>query len=264
MAGIDGRIPPGAAEITTGQANRVWYVPGPPRPYILKHYRDPARAANEAAALTLLARYGAPAPRLLTANLRVRPAWTAQSAVHATPIPAARLTGALPTVLRAVHAIPGSHAGRLSGATKHSTWPGYLHSRLEAYTNAAPDLTPAAKALRPRLETAGLETLQPRLLHHDLQPGHLMQGADGTEVLIDWELAAFGDPLSDLARLAVRLRHPGPGAVLSLNGSPDLAVRDRLDLYWRIHLLADAAFATDTAVRAHARALLSARGGHRS
>ncbi|TLQ39406.1 hypothetical protein FEF34_39190 [Streptomyces marianii] len=63
---IDGRVPDGATEITTGQANRVWYIGGR-EPYVLKHYRDPARAANEAAALTLLTHHRAPGPRLLDA-----------------------------------------------------------------------------------------------------------------------------------------------------------------------------------------------------
>lgn len=65
---IDGRVPDGAAEITTGQANRVWYVGGR-EPYILKHYSDPARAANEAAALALLTHHQAPSPRLLRADV---------------------------------------------------------------------------------------------------------------------------------------------------------------------------------------------------
>ncbi|MET8183937.1 phosphotransferase, partial [Streptomyces sp. NPDC005336] len=80
MTAINGRVPDDAREITTGQANRVWYVDGPV-PYVLKHYGDPARAANEAAALTLLARHRAPSPRLLEADSGASPAWTAQSAV---------------------------------------------------------------------------------------------------------------------------------------------------------------------------------------
>ncbi|MCZ1014690.1 phosphotransferase [Streptomyces noursei] len=67
MNGIDGRVPPDAREITTGQANRVWSVDGP-TPYILKHYSDPTRAANEAAALRLLATQRAPGPQLLAAS----------------------------------------------------------------------------------------------------------------------------------------------------------------------------------------------------
>ncbi|MEU2086647.1 phosphotransferase, partial [Streptomyces albus] len=80
MTAITGQVPDGAREITTGQANRVWYVDGTV-PYVLKHYRTPGRAANEAAALTLLARHQAPAPTLLAADPDARPAWTAQSAV---------------------------------------------------------------------------------------------------------------------------------------------------------------------------------------
>ncbi|MEW2188325.1 hypothetical protein AB0900_34210, partial [Streptomyces cellulosae] len=74
MAVIDGRVPDGAQEITTGQANRVWHIEGPV-PYVLKHYSDPARAANEAAALALLAQHQAPAPKLLGADPQATPAW---------------------------------------------------------------------------------------------------------------------------------------------------------------------------------------------
>ncbi|TLQ39407.1 hypothetical protein FEF34_39195 [Streptomyces marianii] len=94
---------------------------------------------------------------------------------------------------------------------------------------------------------------EPRLLHHDLQPGHLVRTTDGLRFLLDWELAAFGDPISDRARLAARLRLPDPSPVLA-HGA-DSATHQRLDLYWRLHLLADAALATDPAVRAHAVSL---------
>ncbi|KIZ14864.1 phosphotransferase [Streptomyces natalensis] len=84
--GIDGRVPPGAREITTGQANRVWSVDAP-TPYILKQYGDPARAANEAAALRLLAEHGVTGPQLLAAEAEATPSWTAQSLVIAQPKP---------------------------------------------------------------------------------------------------------------------------------------------------------------------------------
>ncbi|MFE7940578.1 phosphotransferase [Streptomyces griseoincarnatus] len=73
MAVIDGQVPDGAREITTGQANRVWHIDGLV-PYVLKHYGDPARAANEAAALALLAQHQAPAPKLLAADPQATPA----------------------------------------------------------------------------------------------------------------------------------------------------------------------------------------------
>ncbi|MEU4949847.1 hypothetical protein [Streptomyces lavendulae] len=59
MATIDGRVPEGTTEINTGWANSVWYIGGR-EPYVLKHYSDPARAANEAAALALLTHHRAP------------------------------------------------------------------------------------------------------------------------------------------------------------------------------------------------------------
>ena len=49
MVVMDGRVPDGVRKIATGQTNRVWYVDAPV-PYVLKHYDDPARAANKAAA----------------------------------------------------------------------------------------------------------------------------------------------------------------------------------------------------------------------
>ncbi|GAB7109569.1 hypothetical protein JCM4814A_78840 [Streptomyces phaeofaciens JCM 4814] len=255
MAVTDGRVPHGAREITTGQANRVWHIDGP-APYVLKHYGDPARAANEAAALTLLAQHRAPAPRLLGADTAAQPPWTAQSAVHAEPVPADQILHELATPLNVVHHIPGAHAGRLAGARHHRTWRHYLHHRLDTYSTAAPDLTHLAAALRHELDTVAVD-IKPRLLHHDLQPGHLVRPHHGTLLLLDWELAAFGDPLSDLARLAVRLDLPHPTSILHLTHQPTAESTRRIHLYWRIHHLADAALSTDPAVRQRARRHLS-------
>ncbi|MFH8407628.1 phosphotransferase family protein [Streptomyces sp. NPDC018019] len=251
MGRIDGRVPDSATDITTGQANRVWYIGGR-EPYVLKHYSDPARAANETAALRLLTHHRAPAPRLLDADVKGQPAWTAQSAVQARPVPTERFPDDLADPLAAVHAIVGTHFGRLAGATRHPTWRAYLHDRLNLYTAAAPGLAATAAALRRDLDRVNLDT-EPRLLHHDLQTGHLVRTTGGLRLLLDWELAAFGDPISDRARLAVRLRLPSPQALLAHGATP--ADRQRLDLYWRLHLLADAALATDLDVRAHALSL---------
>jgi len=223
VTAIDGRVPNGAREITTGQANRVWYVDGPV-PYVLKHYGDPARAANEAAALTLLARHQAPAPGLLGTDSAARPAWTAQSAVHAEPVPSSQLLQTLAIPLTAVHRIPGPHAGRLAGARRHRTWRDYLHNRLDTYAAAAPDLADTAALLRRELDAMDEDT-EPRLLHHDLQPGHLLRPRSGRSLLLDWELAAFGDPLSDLARLADRPPDGGKGAAGGSGAGPGLAGR---------------------------------------
>lgn len=250
---IDGRVPDGATEITTGQANRVWHIGGR-EPYILKHYSDPGRAANEATALALLTYHRAPSPRLLHADVERQPAWTAQGVVQAEPVPADQFLDELVDTLAAVHAIPGTHFGRLAGSARHHTWRNYLHDRLNLYTATAPGLVAVAATLRQDLDRVNLD-IEPRLLHHDLQPAHLVRVPEGPRLLLDWELAAFGDPMSDLARLAVRLRLLSPLTVLTHALTP--ADHHRLDLYWRLHLLADAALATDPGVRAHALALVT-------
>ncbi|OKI71667.1 phosphotransferase family protein [Micromonospora sp. CB01531] len=253
MAELDGRVPDGARELTTGQANRVWHVNGP-TPYVLKHYGTAARAANEAAALALLAAHQAPAPRLLAADPNAAPAWTAQTAVHAPPVPADQFLNQIAEPLAAIHRIPGPHAGRLAGTQRHPTWRAYLHNRLHTYITAAPDLAPVAAAIHRELDIIDLD-IEPRLLHHDLHVGHLLHTPGG--LLLDWELAAYGDPLSDLARLAVRLQLPDPTDLLSLTHRPHPTSARRLILYSRIHQLADAALSTDPLIRSRANSQLS-------
>ncbi|WP_372454251.1 phosphotransferase [Streptomyces tardus] len=115
--------------------------------------------------------------------------------------------------INGVHRLSGgTHFGRLAGATHHPTWRAYLHDRLNLYTATAPNLAAAAATLRRDLNRVKLD-IEPRLLHHDLQPGHLLRTAGGLRLLLDWELAVFGDPISDRARLAVRLRLPPPVAL---------------------------------------------------
>lgn len=251
MHDIDGRVPLSAREITTGQANRVWSVEGP-TPYILKHYGDPSRAANEATALRLLTRHRAPAPQLLAASSgSSAPPWTAQAALHAKPVHLDRFLADLAEPLAAIHRIPGTHFGRLAGARQNHSWTDYLHDRLRIYAAAAPALRAVARRLHQEVDVSD-KAVQPMLLHHDLQPGHLLREPAGSRLLIDWELAIFGDHRSDLGRLAVRLDLDDPTPVLALVSRPDATAEGRLHLYWRIHLLADAALSTDRAVRERA------------
>ncbi|GAB2963535.1 hypothetical protein GCM10027280_60540 [Micromonospora polyrhachis] len=256
MAELDGRVPDGARELTTGQANRVWHINGP-TPYVLKQYGTAARAANEVAALTLLAAHHAPAPRLLAADPNAAPPWAAQTAVHAPPVPANQFLNQIAEPLAAIHRIPGPHVGRLAGAPRYPTWRAYLRNRLDTYAAAAPNLAPVAAAIHRELDTADLD-IEPRLLHHDLQVGHLLHTPGG--LLLDWELAAYGDPLSDLARLAVRLQLPDPTHLLSFIHRPHSTAARRLILFWHIHQLADAALNTDphTRIRASRQLVVSA------
>ncbi|QIB47462.1 hypothetical protein G3H79_34655 [Streptomyces aureoverticillatus] len=84
--------------------------------------------------------------------------------------------------------------------------------------------------------------------YRNLQVGHLLAGR-----LLDWELAVFSDPLSDLSRLAVRLRMPEPADTLVLAPRPGPAAERWVHLCWRIHLLADAVCSTVPVVRERAR-----------
>ncbi|WP_367435556.1 phosphotransferase family protein [Streptomyces celluloflavus] len=256
MNGIDGRVPLSAREITTGQANHVWSVDGP-TPYILKHYSDPSRAANEAAALRLLATHRAPAPQLLATSPYDTPPWIAQTALRANPVPADHYLEDLTEPLAAVHRIPGTHFGRLAGARQHRSWSDYLHDRLHAYATAAPTLRATAQLLHQEVE-ADEDSIQPVLLHHDLRPGHLLREPAGSRFLVDWELAIFGDKRSDLGRLAVRLELDDPTPVLALADRSDPTTESRVHLYWHIHLLADAALSRDPVVRNRAAKRLTA------
>ncbi|MFG2286551.1 phosphotransferase family protein [Streptomyces sp. NPDC048595] len=154
-----------------------------------------------------------------------------------------------------MHRIPGTHIGRLAGARRHRRWSDYLHDRLRRYAAVAPALGHVARHLHQRIELADMN-VRPLLLHHDLQPGHLLDEPAGGRFLIDWELAVYGDRRSDLGRLAVRLGLDDPTPVLAIAEESDPAAEGRLHLYWHIHLLADAALSTDPAVRERAASRL--------
>ncbi|MCZ1014691.1 phosphotransferase [Streptomyces albulus] len=160
--------------------------------------------------------------------------------------------------LTAIHRITGTHIGRLAGARQHRSWTDYLHDRLHMYARAAPALRTTARILRQEVEAVESST-QPVLLHHDLQSGHLLREPAGSRLLIDWELAVFGDEQSDLGRLAVRLDLDDPTPVLAIASRSDPTAEGRLHLYWHIHLLADAALSTDPVIRERAAARLPRR-----
>ncbi|AVV45405.1 hypothetical protein C6376_32645 [Streptomyces sp. P3] len=142
--------PIGAPLLTAAVASvRVWHIGGTSRTSSSTN-SDPARAANEAAALALLTHHRVPSSRLLHADIEMQPAWTAQNVVQAEPVPADRFLDELAGPLAAVHAIPGTHFGRLAGATRHHTWRDYLHDRLNLYTEprhpiSLPSQQPSAK-----------------------------------------------------------------------------------------------------------------------
>ncbi|UQA92483.1 phosphotransferase family protein [Streptomyces halobius] len=256
MNGIDGRLPPEARDITTGQANRVWSVDGP-TPYILKHYDDPARAANEAAALRLLATHRAPAPQLLAASQGNTPPWTAQNAIYAKLCPQISSWRSLPNPwLPSTASLAPTSAASLA-PDDTATGPTTPTTNCTCTRRPPRPCSPRPDCSTRKSMSGG--AVQPVLLHHDLQPGHLLRKPDGSRLLIDWELAIFGDEKSDLGRLAVRLGLDDPTPVLALANRPGPTAEGRIQLYWHIHLLADAALSTDPVIRERAAARLSRR-----
>ncbi|MEE2060575.1 phosphotransferase family protein [Rhodococcus artemisiae] len=68
------------------------------------------------------------------------------------------------------------------------------------------------------------------LVHGDFRLGNLLVGPDGTEAVLDWELAHVGDPVEDLGWLCVRAWRFGGDAPVAGVGTRD----DLLDGYERV------------------------------
>lgn len=64
---------------------------------------------------------------------------------------------------------------------------------------------PALDDLRDGLDTLTLPTAEPVLLHGDFWPGNVIWQDERLAAIIDWEDAAIGDPLCDLAGARVEL-----------------------------------------------------------
>jgi aminoglycoside phosphotransferase (APT) family kinase protein len=66
--------------------------------------------------------------------------------------------------------------------------------------------------------------VEPAVVHGDFRLGNLLVGPAGLVAALDWELVHLGDPMEDLAWLAVRAwRFGAPGAVAGLGTREELA-----------------------------------------
>lgn len=72
-----------------------------------------------------------------------------------------------------------------------------LHSSPLELQRSIPAVAPLLKALESSPPLPSCST--PRLLHNDFWPGNLLWNAGSLVAVIDWEDAALGDPLADLA-----------------------------------------------------------------
>jgi aminoglycoside phosphotransferase (APT) family kinase protein len=128
-------------------------------------------------------------------------------------------------VMARLHALsPGEHGlGDLSP-------PGvYAERHLRRWSRqwdaqATRDLPAVREAVR-RLQAAAPGAAERALVHHDYRLGNVITGGGDIRAVLDWELAALGDPAADLGYLGVRMAVPAaalgpPGEPLRLSGFP--------------------------------------------
>jgi aminoglycoside phosphotransferase (APT) family kinase protein len=221
------------ARVPQSFSHDVWRVEAGGGRFALKVARvqqDPARLVNEVAALRLVAKAGVLAPRIVAVDdggrLYVQewlPGEDADAAWPALP-PAARERYArgLGQALARVHAIRGPGIASADLAQRSPGWAQHLQDYLAGHlahlraTATLPAAMVEAAAARLEPAVAALPEIAPSLTHWDLWPGNTLvvpHGApqEGTfSGLLDWESAAFSDPLADFVRLENWFFEPHP------------------------------------------------------
>jgi aminoglycoside phosphotransferase (APT) family kinase protein len=152
-------------------------------------------ARREFELLEYLHRAGLPVPRpLLIEDQRSQPFFVMEfvEGIRDLPVNGAEL---MADVLARVHAVPLENAP-------------HLPEREDPIAGLPEFLGPERAALRARLAEQSI-ALTPRrtLLHGDYWPGNVLWRGSEVVALLDWEDAAFGDPLSDLACCRLELRY---------------------------------------------------------
>lgn len=235
------------------------------RAFVLKLYAADAtdRAATEVAALGRLAgrsrvpvpvplalgRAGAADHLLMTRLGGVRWADRRDASTAATSADVWRATG---EALRRVHELRG---GRYGGLVGGPGWPdawSAVHDRagttLAEYVRTggddalAHDVDAFVVAHRGALDACPA----PVLCHRDLTGGNLLVGPDDRPSgIVDWERAAWDDPLADLAQTVRHLRGHRPDDVRALldgYGEPGPAAAERLAVHEVLHAVRERAW----------------------
>lgn len=169
--------------------------------------RDPDIAAHEFRLLQVLQAAGVPAPRPLhldTSGTILPTPFLLQSFVDGDPedVPAdlndqmRRIAEAL----AAIHRVPASDVPFLPRQEEQA-------ATLIARPRPEPDETLAESRLRAALAAAWPPPRRnpPALLHGDVWPGNLLWRDGRLQAVVDWEDAAAGDPLADLANARLEL-----------------------------------------------------------
>ena len=187
---------------------------GPPRTVVVRQLRkhvsagagdDPVR--REFALTRAVHGAGIPVPEPLAAesDAATGPFLAMAFAAGSTEIPRERLETRLAVMARTladVHALPTDDLPAL---------PLRMDPRPEVFDFLGPDRRALADWLGARADTAC--HAPPRLLHGDFWPGNLLWVDDTLSAVLDWEDAAIGDPLSDVACTMLELTYLfGPAA----------------------------------------------------
>ncbi|MGC4855437.1 phosphotransferase family protein [Micromonospora sp. DT4] len=214
--------------------NRLIILPGA----VIKMYREAWRAENEREALRRLGdacilapserRSGRIGSRKFLIMSRMRGTMTNRTEEAAIRIIA---------YLRSVHELGGPGFGRLC-APLMPRWNGYVRQRLTSYRNAfwSKGLNEVAKNADALVHRRLPEPPVPCLLHNDPEPGNFLEGSTGIAGL-DWELAIYGDPDLDYARVGYALGIR-PARLLDLLDHQGVVFDEQaLLIYRHVHLL---------------------------
>jgi aminoglycoside phosphotransferase (APT) family kinase protein len=217
LAAIADRVIPGARlrgarRLTGGVSADVHALdlapPGAgPRTIVVRRLRGHARTtpadasvAREFALLTAAYRAGIPVPEPLAAGAGPGAFLAMAFADGTTEIPPDRLEARIAVMARTladIHALSTEDLPAL---------PSRMDPRPEVFDFLTADRRELADWLAARADTACHDP--PRLLHGDFWPGNLLWVDDRLNAVLDWEDAAIGDPLSDVACTMLELTYP--------------------------------------------------------
>jgi aminoglycoside phosphotransferase (APT) family kinase protein len=198
-------------------------------------------AALEYQLLEALHRGGVPVPKPLfvdvSGNLLAVPFLIMAFVDGTSAVPAAEEGHYIDTmadVLTQIHALPTANLPTLP--LRNDPLPDVLD-----YLPEGPEWGNLRAYLRSLTDTAYLES--PKLLHGDFWPENLLWQNGAVAAILDWEDAAFGDPLSDVACSRVELRYRFGKAAMErftqAYASQVVVDRERLAL-WQVYAAAAA------------------------
>ena len=123
--------------------------------------------------------------------------------------------------------------GLLAGDRTYETWLAYLEEQAAEWVHRLLPIADYRRLYRKLIDwVAVLKPLPVSLVHRDIRPENMAE-RDGQLLLIDFELAMWGDPYWDLARYV--LQYPAAHAVaLDAYGGQE---QERLDAYVKLYAL---------------------------